>query len=265
MSNLNKCLADPTLRVPLDEIRFDAKLKFVEEAVEILEREFKNLKRSRIAIVKFGLWSPVWHLIIVKKMVDFKLRFETSLELFEVDGLHTGDALRKLRHGEIDPNLESKPAHPDPVDMDQDEKEMLSEARARLSNTRGKKAKRKYHCLSTDKEARLRKQDVARNKIAQRQDVPSAILQANKMKDSVTGRKRQKMNLPAPQVPDYSFQVTPKGTPIRDELHMNEEMEMRDRVKLKRARQADMRQNLCSGLTNLPQPKNEFMLSNQFP
>ncbi|GJV35475.1 putative reverse transcriptase domain-containing protein [Tanacetum coccineum] len=38
--------------VPLDEIRVDAKLNFVEEPVEILEREFKKLKRSRIAIVK---------------------------------------------------------------------------------------------------------------------------------------------------------------------------------------------------------------------
>ncbi|GJV67374.1 putative reverse transcriptase domain-containing protein [Tanacetum coccineum] len=52
VSNLKKCLADPTLQVPLDEIQVDAKLNFVEEPVEILEREFKKLKRSRIAIVK---------------------------------------------------------------------------------------------------------------------------------------------------------------------------------------------------------------------
>ncbi|GKA44768.1 putative reverse transcriptase domain-containing protein, partial [Tanacetum coccineum] len=52
VSNLKKCLADPTLQVPLDEIRVDAKLNFMEEPVEILEREFKKLKRSRIAIVK---------------------------------------------------------------------------------------------------------------------------------------------------------------------------------------------------------------------
>ncbi|GJU36661.1 hypothetical protein Tco_1185015 [Tanacetum coccineum] len=52
VSNLKKCLADPTLQVPLDEIRVDAKLNFIEEPVEILEREFKKLKRSRIAIVK---------------------------------------------------------------------------------------------------------------------------------------------------------------------------------------------------------------------
>nr|GEV31007.1 hypothetical protein [Tanacetum cinerariifolium] len=47
-----KCLADPTLHVPLDEIRVDAKLNFVEEHVGILDREFKKLKRSRTAIVK---------------------------------------------------------------------------------------------------------------------------------------------------------------------------------------------------------------------
>ncbi|GKC64803.1 putative reverse transcriptase domain-containing protein [Tanacetum coccineum] len=52
VSNLKKCLADPTLQVPLDEIRVDAKLNFVEEPMEILEMEFKKLKRSRIVIVK---------------------------------------------------------------------------------------------------------------------------------------------------------------------------------------------------------------------
>ncbi|GJZ80914.1 hypothetical protein Tco_0645908 [Tanacetum coccineum] len=52
VSNLKKCLADPILQVPLDEIRVDAKLNFMEEPVGILEREFKKLKRSRIAIVK---------------------------------------------------------------------------------------------------------------------------------------------------------------------------------------------------------------------
>ncbi|GJV42283.1 putative reverse transcriptase domain-containing protein [Tanacetum coccineum] len=52
MSNLRKCLADLIVQIPLDEIRVDAKLKFVEEPLEILKREFKKLKWSRIAIVK---------------------------------------------------------------------------------------------------------------------------------------------------------------------------------------------------------------------
>nr|GFA61566.1 putative reverse transcriptase domain-containing protein [Tanacetum cinerariifolium] len=52
VSNLKKCLADPTLQVPLDEIQVDVKLNFMEDPVKILEREFKKLKWSRIAIVK---------------------------------------------------------------------------------------------------------------------------------------------------------------------------------------------------------------------
>ncbi|GMP68090.1 hypothetical protein CsSME_00027824 [Camellia sinensis var. sinensis] len=390
------------------------------------------------------------------------------------DNYEAGDDPRKLRPGEIDPNPESKPARPDPVDMDEDEKEMLSEARARLANTRGKKAKRKarekqleearrlaslqkrrelkaagiqtrqrkrkrkgidYNAeipfekkpppgffdvtdedqtveqpkfpttieelegeKRTDKEARLRKQDIARNKIAQRQDAPSAILQANKLNDPETVRKRSKLMLPSPQISDheleeiakmgyasdllagsdeltegsgatrallanysqtprqgmtplrtpqrtpagkgdaimmeaenlarmresqtpllggenpelhpsdfsgvtpkkkeiqtpnpmltpsatpggaagmtpklgmtprlgmtpsrdgYSFSMTPKGTPVRDELHINEEMEMHDSAKLELRRQADLRRNLRSGLSNLPQPKNEYQV-----
>ena len=60
-----------------------------------------------------------------------------------VENLNDENDPRKLRAGEIDPNPETKPARPDPIDMDDDEKEMLNEARARLANTRGKKAKRK--------------------------------------------------------------------------------------------------------------------------
>ncbi|GJV88114.1 putative reverse transcriptase domain-containing protein [Tanacetum coccineum] len=37
VSNLKKCLADPILQVPLDEIRVDDKLNFMEEPVEIIE------------------------------------------------------------------------------------------------------------------------------------------------------------------------------------------------------------------------------------
>ncbi|GKF64495.1 hypothetical protein Tco_0187943, partial [Tanacetum coccineum] len=61
VSNLKKCLADPTLQVPLDEIRVAAKLNFVEEPMEILEREFKKLKRSRIAIVMVWWNSKLSH------------------------------------------------------------------------------------------------------------------------------------------------------------------------------------------------------------
>ncbi|GKC05952.1 putative reverse transcriptase domain-containing protein [Tanacetum coccineum] len=50
--NLKKCSSDDTLVIPLEEIQLDDKLNFVEEPVEIMDREVKQLKRSRIPIVK---------------------------------------------------------------------------------------------------------------------------------------------------------------------------------------------------------------------
>lgn len=62
---------------------------------------------------------------------------------------------RRLRPGEIDPNPHTRPARPDQIDMDEDEKEMLSEARARLANTQGKKAKRKAREKQLEEARRL--------------------------------------------------------------------------------------------------------------
>ncbi|GJV98528.1 hypothetical protein Tco_1553780 [Tanacetum coccineum] len=50
--NQKKCLSDDTLVIPLEEIQLDDKLNFVEEPVEIMDREVKQLKRSRIPIIK---------------------------------------------------------------------------------------------------------------------------------------------------------------------------------------------------------------------
>nr|GFC17420.1 putative reverse transcriptase domain-containing protein [Tanacetum cinerariifolium] len=52
VSNLKKCHADEPLAVPLDGLHFDDKLHFVEEPVEIVDREVKRLKRSRIPLFK---------------------------------------------------------------------------------------------------------------------------------------------------------------------------------------------------------------------
>ncbi|GKA04368.1 putative reverse transcriptase domain-containing protein [Tanacetum coccineum] len=52
VSNLKKCYADEPLIMPLEGIHVDDKLQFVEEPVEIMEREIKRLKRSRIPLVK---------------------------------------------------------------------------------------------------------------------------------------------------------------------------------------------------------------------
>ncbi|GKA26945.1 putative reverse transcriptase domain-containing protein, partial [Tanacetum coccineum] len=46
------CLADENLVIPLEEIQLDDKLHFIEEPVEIMDREVKQLKQSRIPIVK---------------------------------------------------------------------------------------------------------------------------------------------------------------------------------------------------------------------
>ncbi|CAH1452087.1 unnamed protein product [Lactuca virosa] len=52
VSNLKKCLSDETLVIPLDEIEINESLNFVEEPVEIMDREVKQTKQSRIPIVK---------------------------------------------------------------------------------------------------------------------------------------------------------------------------------------------------------------------
>nr|GEY47723.1 hypothetical protein [Tanacetum cinerariifolium] len=52
VSNLKKCLSDEDLIIPLDEVRIDEKLHFIIEPIEIMDREVKKLKQSRIPIVK---------------------------------------------------------------------------------------------------------------------------------------------------------------------------------------------------------------------
>nr|GEX11477.1 putative reverse transcriptase domain-containing protein [Tanacetum cinerariifolium] len=71
--NLKKCLAASTLHITFDEIRVDAKLNFVEEPVEILKREFKKLKQSRIAIVNVR-WNS-------KRGSEFTWEHENQMKL----------------------------------------------------------------------------------------------------------------------------------------------------------------------------------------
>nr|GEZ13905.1 putative reverse transcriptase domain-containing protein [Tanacetum cinerariifolium] len=56
VSNLKKCLSDEPLAIPLDELHIDDKLRFVEEPVEIMNREIKRLRQSRIPIIKV-IWN----------------------------------------------------------------------------------------------------------------------------------------------------------------------------------------------------------------
>ncbi|GJT46654.1 putative reverse transcriptase domain-containing protein [Tanacetum coccineum] len=50
--NLKKCLSDESLVIPLEELRVDDKLHFMEELIEVMDREIKQLKRSRIPFIK---------------------------------------------------------------------------------------------------------------------------------------------------------------------------------------------------------------------
>nr|GFC38141.1 reverse transcriptase domain-containing protein [Tanacetum cinerariifolium] len=52
VSNLKKCLAESNAQIPLEEIKVDENLRFVEESIEIVERDVKKLKRRRIPLVK---------------------------------------------------------------------------------------------------------------------------------------------------------------------------------------------------------------------
>ncbi|GKA09604.1 putative reverse transcriptase domain-containing protein [Tanacetum coccineum] len=52
VSNLKKCLSDESLVIPMKELRLDDKLNFVEEPVEIIDREVKQLRQNCIPIVK---------------------------------------------------------------------------------------------------------------------------------------------------------------------------------------------------------------------
>ncbi|GJT12529.1 putative reverse transcriptase domain-containing protein [Tanacetum coccineum] len=86
-----KCLADPTLQVPLDEIQVDAKLNFMEDPVEILEREFKKLKRSRIAIVKVRV-CPIVNAPVGRLLGAYDLGVATPRAVVHVGDKTSGDA-----------------------------------------------------------------------------------------------------------------------------------------------------------------------------
>ncbi|GAB7362307.1 hypothetical protein MBLNU230_g2325t1 [Neophaeotheca triangularis] len=140
----------------------------------------------------------------------------------------SADDVRKLRPGELDPDPESKPARPDTVDMDEDEKEMLSEARARLANTQGKKAKRKARERQLEESRRLAV-------LQKRRELKSAGINIK-----VTTKKKGQMDynadIPFEKAPAPGFHDT------QDEMKQNErEREMFDprKQQLANKRKAD--------------------------
>lgn len=117
-----------------------------------------------------------------------------------------------MKPGEIDPNPENKPAKPDPVDMDEDMKEMLAEARVRLANTKGKKAKRKARGKQIEEARRLVQIQKEREmKMAGIEIVPEV---QKKKKVRVVNYN---IEVPFERVaPEYVFKHTPDENPAPD-------------------------------------------------
>ncbi|KAM7198589.1 pre-mRNA splicing factor component domain containing protein [Naviculisporaceae sp. PSN 640] len=120
----------------------------------------------------------------------------------------SADDVRRLRPGEVDPDPETKPARPDTIDLDEDEKEMLSEARARLANTQGKKAKRK---------ARERQQEESRRlaTLQKRRELKTAGINIK-----VTTRKKGQMDYNA-DIP-FEKKAVPGFYDTSEEIRRNE-------------------------------------------
>jgi len=105
------------------------------------EEEEKLLHMAKLMPTQWRTIAP----IVGRTAAQCLMHYEKLLDQAQDKGddYDPKDDPRRLRPGEIDPNPEIKPARPDPIDMDEDEREMLQECRARLANTKGKKAKRK--------------------------------------------------------------------------------------------------------------------------
>ncbi|UNI21810.1 Pre-mRNA-splicing factor cef1 [Purpureocillium takamizusanense] len=147
-----------------------------------------------------------------KLLDEAEARESSGLGLTGPDGGETqapsADDVRRLRPGELDPDPETKPARPDTVDLDEDEKEMLSEARARLANTQGKKAKRK---------ARERQQEESRRlaSLQKRRELKTAGINVK-----VTTRKKGEMDYNA-DIP-FETKAAPGFYDTSDEQRRNE-------------------------------------------
>ncbi|KAD4888768.1 hypothetical protein E3N88_20841 [Mikania micrantha] len=75
VSNLKKCLADDTIHVPLDDVRIDKLMNIIEKPVEIMDRHVKQLKRSRIPIVKVRWESKHGHEFTWEREDQMKLKY----------------------------------------------------------------------------------------------------------------------------------------------------------------------------------------------
>ncbi|CAH2071633.1 unnamed protein product, partial [Iphiclides podalirius] len=171
------------------------------------------------------------------------------------EGEDMGDDPRKLKPGEIDPNPETKPARPDPKDMDEDELEMLSEARARLANTQGKKAKRKAREKQLEEARRLAALQKRRELSAAGISVP---IRRKKKRGVDYNKEIPFEKKPAAGFYDTSTEVVDPMAPdfsrlrqqhLDGELHSEKEEKERrkDKQKLKQRKENDVPQAMLQG------------------
>ncbi|GFX99235.1 cell division cycle 5-like protein [Trichonephila clavipes] len=160
----------------------------------------------------------------------------------EEDG-DMADDPRKLKPGEIDPNPETKPARPDPQDMDEDEMEMLSEARARLANTQGKKAKRKAREKQLEEARRLAA-------LQKRRELRMAGIQ-------LEARKRKKRTV------DYNAEIPFEKRPVPGLYDTSEEVYDPLQPDYKRLRQQQLDGELRSEREERDRKKDKQKLKNR--
>ncbi|XP_006784022.1 cell division cycle 5-like protein [Neolamprologus brichardi] len=122
-----------------------------------------------------------------------------------------GDDPRKLKPGEIDPNPETKPARPDPVDMDEVKGFYDTSMEQYDAQEPNFKRLRQQHLdgeLRNETEERERKKDKQKIKKKKESDLPSAILQTSGVAEFT--KKRSKLVLPAPQISDAELEEVVK-------------------------------------------------------
>ncbi|GJS16837.1 putative reverse transcriptase domain-containing protein [Tanacetum coccineum] len=125
VSNLKKCYADEPLAVPLDGLHFDDKLQFVEEPIEIMDREVKRLRKSHVPIVKVRWNSRRGPEFTWEREDQFKKKYP---HLFTKTALSSSASFGKfLIDPEEDPEEDDEDPEEDPADYpadrDDDEEE----------------------------------------------------------------------------------------------------------------------------------------------
>ncbi|GJS61500.1 hypothetical protein Tco_0656284 [Tanacetum coccineum] len=108
---MKKCYANEPLAVPLDGLHFDDKLQFVEEPVEIVDREVKRLKRSRIPLIKVRWNSKRGPEFTWEREDQFKKKYP---HLFTKTAPSSSAASPKSKNAKVRVNTEESAVKPEP-------------------------------------------------------------------------------------------------------------------------------------------------------